>query len=237
MKKCFAILFVFLIFILSSCDTTVNEQINQMISNIPALFEQSTIQNSAGDTGFLKILKSYTEKDKSYFSAAEREMSNAPLNQKYSYGVSAYHQSNGICDTATMFFGENSAEELNLYFRIYGFNYKEYSADGNKAVFKCEKDGAVYRYEVSYGEDPKYFEILNYKNDTVVEALKCNIDDNSIFKVYYDGNIKQLIVSSADSANNVVISWYGTEFIENFGIPAADASGSVQYIDGVLSYK
>ena len=238
MKKRLTVFLVFLlIFIFSSCDTPVNEQINQMLSNIPAIFEPSTAQSSTSDTGFQKILKNFTDKDKAYFASSEREMNKNPLNQKYSYAVSAYHQSNGICDTAAMFFAENAAEELNLYFRLYGYVYKEYSQNEKKAVLKCEKDGAIYIYEVSYSEEPVYFEILIYKNDAVIESFKCSLTEDSIEKVYYDDNIKQLIVSLASSDGSVSVSWYGTEFIEGFSIPENEPSGSVTYKDGVLSEK
>ena len=157
MKKYLLLLSLLLLFLLCSCAYQREYPIDGMINKIPALFDAST-QSVASDTGFQRLYKKYAEQNAVSFVKAETEM-NSIINTKYSYGVTAYNQSNGLSDTVSMFFDDDSADRLSLYFKLLGYSKREYKSDGCSASFICEKDGSVFKYEASYDEDGSTFEI------------------------------------------------------------------------------
>ncbi len=232
MKKYLLLLSILLPLLLCSCAYQQEYPIDGMINKIPAIFDAST-QSTVSDTGFQLLYKKFAEQNAISFMKAEADM-NSIINTKYSYGVNAYNQSNGLCDTVSMFFDDDSADRLGLYFKILGYSKREYAADGRSASFICEKDGSSFKYEAAYDEDNSAFEITVYKNGAVSEALRCIVNDKGVKKIYYDGHIKRIITSVADGENNVEIDWYNNEFIEDFGIPEV-RTGYILYENGVLS--
>ncbi len=233
MKKFILLLALILTPLLCSCAYQNDDPINGMIDKIPAIFEGST-QAPSNESGFRKLYKKYAEQNVVNFTNAEKEMNNL-LNPRYSYGVSAYNQSNGLSDTASMFFDAGSAEKLGLYFKLLGYSKREYNEDGSDATFTCEKDGSYYKYEATYDEEAQRFDIVVYKDEAVCEAFRCDLDGEKLNKIYYDGNIKRLIVSNADTEKNVEIKWYDTEFVAGFEIPSSEKTGYITYENGVLS--
>ena len=232
MKKWFILLAAILLPLLCSCSYQQSDPIDDMINRIPAIFDAVT-QPLVEDSGFQKIYRKYAEQNTVSFVSAEKEM-NSILNTKYSYGVNAYNQSNGLCDTVSMFFGDDSADRLGLYFKLLGYSKREYREEENSASFACEKDGSSYQYEASYDEDAQGFEITVLKDGSVSEAFKCRLNGAGVYKIYYDGNIKRIITSTTDGENAVEIDWYDNEFIEGFGVPE-EKTGYIKYENGVLS--
>ena len=233
MKRITLILCLVLLFELSSCTYSENPALEDMLSRLPSVLEAAT-QSAQNDSGFQKLYKKYAELNTVNFINAEKEM-NSIINTKYSYGVSAYNQSNGICDTASMFFDEDSAQRLGIYFKLLGYTKREYEEDGNTAAFTCEKDSSSFKYEVSYDEDDSVFEITVYKDEDVSEAFRCFVTNKDVKKEYYDGNIKRLIVSRSDAEKNVYIEWYDTEFTEDFDVSGLEPSGIVMYENGTVT--
>lgn len=233
MKKCFIVITAFLILFLSSCTYSNNDKIEDMLSRIPSVFEAAP-QIPDSDNGFQKLYKKYAELNAVNFVSAEKEMNNI-LNTKYSYGVSAYNMSNGLSDTASMFFDDDSADRIGLYFKLLGYSKREYAEEENTAIFICEKDECSYKYEVVYDEKALGFGITVYKDDTVYEVFECSVNEDDLTKVYYDGNIKRIIISKSDSDKNVSIKWYDTEYSRDIDFAKLEETGFVKYENGTLT--
>ena len=201
------------VFVFSACtsqDTPATETETETVTEADIKQTAAPEENKE----YKELFAKYKECEEQYFKNTETAV-NTLIGQRYAYAITAYEHSRELTEIAEMFFDDISENTLNIYFALRGFEDKEYSADENKAEYKCRKNDDIHVYTVEYEITTETINVTHTVNGEKKDYLACVISDDGLYKECYSGSLQRTFVSRVNKDGTSKIEWYDRDVTED----------------------
>lgn len=220
-------------FILSSCRPVIPDVIESLMSDTAAT---SDIPDSGKYADYKNLFAEYKTANKEYFKNTENAI-NSIMGQKYGYGITAYEHGDDLAEIAEMFFDENSAARLDMYFALRGYDDRSYKEEENAAEFTAKKKDDDCSYKVSYNAEDGRFEIIFTVNGEIQDSLLCVLTDDDLVKCCYSGTIDRTFISRVSRDGKSEVEWFDRMITDPAETEANEERGNVSFNGEMLSGK
>jgi hypothetical protein len=134
-----------------------------------------------------------------------------------------------------MFFDDNSAAALDMYFALRGYDDRVYKAEDNSAEFSAKKKDDDCVYKVTYNADERSFEITYTVNGELNDSLLCVLTDGDLLKCCYVGTIERTFISRVSRDGKSDVEWFDRMITDPAETEANEERGNVSYDGEKLS--